>query len=383
MKRWAVILFLSLIACVKAPAQEPSYLLPPAQTVTGPAFIVVTVEARSGLDTNRLAADLAESHGAVLSAEWPLTAINAHCYVFRVPADAGMAETLAAMAGDQRVRTAQPMNSFTTMSVNADADLTALQDNLAALGVAALPDGIDGRGVRVGVVDTRADAAHRDLRGRVVEARDFVGDEGAAGGEVHGTAVAGVIAATAGDGVGIAGVAPGAAIVSLRACWEPRPGAAGRCNTLSMARALNFMINADIDIANLSVGGPYDPLLAELIDAALSAGVIVVAATGRTEAPAFPASEAGVIAVAASEAGGGFASAPGLDVLSTAPGDGYDFYSGSSIAAAHVSGLAALMLDDRLGLSRGRVAAAFDLVGAQDVGVCDLFRAASADICAQ
>jgi subtilisin family serine protease len=124
--------------------------------------------------------------------------------------------------------------------------------------------------------------------------------------------------------------------------------AGARCNTFTLAKALAGIIDTDARIINLSLGGPPDPLLHMLLVKLLDQGRIVIAAMpadGTVEG--FPGSAAGVIIVrasAASAALAGILSAPGNDILTTQPGGGYDFTSGSSMAAAHVSGIAALLL---------------------------------------
>ena len=137
------------------------------------------------------------------------------------------------------------------------------------------------------------------------------------------------------------GVAPQAELIGLRACWQAQ-GEGGRCNSFSLARALNFAILNDVQVLNMSLGGPPDPLLQELIEAAEAAGIVVVAAWGENPEPTFPASMPGVIA-----AGQGTehqVPAPAVDVLSTAPDNDYRYVSGSSVAAAHVSGVVALLI---------------------------------------
>ena len=169
--------------------------------------------------------------------------------------------------------------------------------------------------------------------------------------ERHGTALAGVMAAERGNGQGIAGVAPNAMLLGLRACWE-QPGGADRglCNSFTLARALHFAVVARPGVLNLSLQGPEDPLLSRLLLRAIADGTTVVAAYDSRRPGRFPASLPGVIAVAEPTAAGlnpppGLLRAPGVDILSTAPGGGYAYVSGSSIAAAHVSGAAALLLE--------------------------------------
>ena len=203
-----------------------------------------------------------------------------------------------------------------------------------------------GRGVTIAVIDSSVDLQHADLRGQVRLARDFVG-VGSTSAEAHGTAVAGIIAARADDGIGIAGIAPGARLLALRACWdEGRDGEASRCNSFMLAKALHFAIDEEADVINLSLSGPQDALLARLLDVALARGTSVVAALAPPGvAQTFPASHPGVIAVGMAGQRSPFrgVNAPGRDVPTTLPGGQWGLVSGSSFSAAEVSGLIALL----------------------------------------
>ena len=131
---------------------------------------------------------------------------------------------------------------------------------------------------------------------------------------------------------------------------------------------------------NLSLGGPADPLLTQLVEHALARGVVVVAAVppdGRLDG--FPVGVAGVIAVDVAGAAGRAGTvlrAPGREVITLAPGGRYDFVSGSSIAAAHVTGAAALLLANRPDLSAREIGALLLRPGADGAA------AAAMDVCA-
>ncbi len=195
--------------------------------------------------------------------------------------------------------------------------------------------------MRVAVVDSGIDGGHPDLAGQVQLRANFVdGSPDAA--EAHGTAVAGIIAARAGNGAGIAGVAPAARLLALRACWPDSVAGATRCNSFTLGKALNFAIMNGAKIINLSLSGPPDRLLQALLDVAAARGMAVVGAADPAQADGgFPASWPGVIAVGA--ASGAALLAPGADIPTTAPGARWAFVSGPSYAAAHVAGLAALL----------------------------------------
>jgi len=209
--------------------------------------------------------------------------------------------------------------------------------------------------VRVAVIDTGVDTQHPDLAGQLTEAINFVsGDPALVPAEFHGTAVVGLIAARTGNGIGIHGLAPDAEVFALRACWEPHY-AYGLCSTDTLARALDHAIEIRARIVNLSLAGPDDPLLARLVERAIELGAVVFGATGDDPDQTFPASIPGVIAVqqgtgGAPASGGAVLGVAGLQLLSTVPGGRYDFVSGPSFATAHMSGVAAVLLELEPGL---------------------------------
>jgi len=205
-----------------------------------------------------------------------------------------------------------------------------------------------GRGTRVAVVDSGIDAGHPDLSGQILVNRNFVIGQAFVP-EQHGTAVAGIIAAKADNRVGIAGVAPSTKLLGLRACWQS--GSSTACDTLSLAKALYYAVESHPDVINLSLSGPDAKLLREILKIAYARGVEVVAAYDPKQRDGgFPASVPGVIAVSdMSLAGlrGDVYMAPGRGVPTTEPGGRWFLVNGSSFAAAHVSGLIALMRERR------------------------------------
>jgi subtilisin family serine protease len=193
-----------------------------------------------------------------------------------------------------------------------------------------------GRAVTVAIIDSGIDERHPDLAGQLAVVRNFI-DGSAFAGETHGTAVAGIIGARAGNGIGIRGVAPGSRMLALRACQEQAGKSGAQCDSFSLAKALNFAILQQPQVINLSLTGPPDRLLKGLLDAALGRGIAIVGAADPALADGgFPAAWPGVIAV-------GRDAAPGRDNPTKAPGGGYGMVSGSSFSSAHVSGLVALV----------------------------------------
>ena len=174
--------------------------------------------------------------------------------------------------------------------------------------------------------------------------------------------------------MGIAGVAPGARILGLRACWERSAGGPAVCDTLSLAKALSRALERKADVVNLSLTGPRDRLLATLVSAGIARGMTFVAADHGTPpaAGSFPASIEGVIMVSderLSALGRNVYIAPGLDVPTTQPEGKWSLVNGSSFATAHVSGLAAL-LKQLSGSGVGGVSAATALGPTGSIDAC-------------
>lgn len=383
-------LVLTLGGCVSEaapsalPAPSTVEAVRPVQAETAaPVQLLVTVAltaVEAGFDGG---AYFRGAYGVEVSAEWPLPLLEVHCFVLDLPADRSATDISIRLTDDPIVTLVQPMNIFSVTAGDSpgedrpEEDLGALQHGLRAIRALAAHDLATGEGIRVGVVDTGVDGRHRDLAENIAALRNFVGfTDPAPVPEVHGTAIAGVIGA-ANDGYGITGVAPNADIWGLRACWQPEGTRQGLCNSLSLARSVHFAIQHDVDVLNLSLQGPEDPLLRDLIELALGRGMVLVAAR-PPGAPPFPASVDGVIAVAARPESGPSPDtapvsgtrgtdppvlAPGTDIIGPAPGDRFDFFTGSSLAAAHVTGVVALALERVPDLTSGDLAAALRLQG--------------------
>lgn len=285
---------------------------------------------------------LAKTYRLEMRSQWAMPLAGLDCFVMRLAEGdtRSSAEAARAVSEDRRVAWAQPVGVYRAQGAQQE-PLYAAQPAAQQWHLAELHKLATGRGVRVAVVDSGVEARHPDLAGQVVLNENFV-DEGAAPAEAHGTAVAGIIAARADNGVGIAGVAPQARLLALRACWQA-PQAQTLCTSLALAKALHTAIQQGAQIINLSLGGPDDRLLSVLLDQALARGATVVAALPSSGGP-FPANHRGVLVVgSAPPLPAGAVIAPGRDVPSTAVGGGYALVSGSSFAAAHAAGLLALV----------------------------------------
>lgn len=216
------------------------------------------------------------------------------------------------------------------------------------------PDkGNDGNGVKIAVVDTGIDARHPDLRGKISAQADFVNDDRIAEDDSvgHGTHVAGIAAAATNNRTGIAGGCPDCKLLVAKALTDE-----GGFDS-DIAEGIVWSADNGAKAINLSFGGPEPArILKEAVNYAHKKGAVLVAAAGNSGEGGreYPAAYPRVIAVAATDARDRRASfsstgryvdvaAPGVEILSTAPGGNYTSYSGTSFSSPHVAALAGLL----------------------------------------
>ena len=346
-------------------------------------------QGRAGL--HRLAVRLAHDNGLTLITDWPMPLLGLDCFIMGVPAGRSPDEVATRLSGQSTVAWAQAMHLYHGQGARLTHNdpLYRVQPASQAWRLADLHQMATGRGVSVAVIDSMIDRSHPDLVGQVQTSANFIGSAADAP-EMHGTGVAGVIAAHADNALGIAGVAPGARLMALRACRQAAgpDGGGTNCDSLSLAEALHFAIDHKAQVINLSLSGPDDRLLGRLVDIAVARGITVVGAFDEAlPQGGFPASHVGVVPVAEESVEGGapgLYTAPGRDVPTTEPGGRWFLVNGSSYAAAHVSGLFALMREHPARAGRsvvvangGRIDTCATLIKA--AGPCDCACAHGAD----
>jgi subtilisin family serine protease len=208
--------------------------------------------------------------------------------------------------------------------------------------------------VKVAVIDSGVDRGHSDLDGAVSEYFDATGSKDTKP-DVHGTAIAGIIRAR---GL-VSGVAPDAVLLAARAFFDVPRRELPQSTSFIVLRALDWSVQRGAQVVNLSFSGGRDPVIERAVVAAAQRKVLLVAAAGNggpKAAPSYPAAYPEVIAVTAHDSAdrlyphanhGTYISvaAPGVDILVPALRNGHMFMSGTSMAAAYVSGVMALMLE--------------------------------------
>lgn len=206
--------------------------------------------------------------------------------------------------------------------------------------------------VLVAVLDTGIDRDHEDFGGRVVAEVNFSNSPVADDLHGHGTHIAGIIAADADNGIGIAGVASGSLIINVKVADDM-----GKCDAAAIADGILWAVNSGANILNISLSlSEPSEALEEAIAYAWGHGAVIIAAAGNNgnSAPQYPAYYPNVIAVTATKEDDSRAplasygnwvdvAAPGYQIYSTLPGNEYGYKTGTSQAAAYVTGLAAFL----------------------------------------
>ncbi len=274
------------------------------------------------------------------------------------------------------VEYAQPNYVYTLESTTINDPYAAQQWHLGKIGVYDAWDITMGiSDIRVAVIDTGVDLSHPDLTGQIVAQADMVDNDGnAQDDDGHGTHVAGIIAANANNGIGVAGIAPGTKLIAVDVFYND-----GNAYSLDVAEGINFAVANGADVINLSLGHyiSSDTVLQAAIASAAAANVVCVAAAGNdaTSDPHYPSSYDSCISVSATDWNDSLASysnfgstidisAPGGDsnsmpsslILSTCydastHSSEYAYMGGTSMASPVVAGVAALMLSSNQSLS--------------------------------
>ena len=339
------------------PPTGPRPLSPPTQTsqlepVFVPDEILFTVAAST---PESIENDVAQRFNLQVLERTQLALINQRVVRLRIPDSRLVPAVLASLAAETTIGGRQPNYLYRQQqAAQPAASFGDLQYALTKVGLSANVHAVTGRGATVAVIDTAVDIKHPDLVSNGVSTFDALGgvdDKVSA----HGTAIAGIIA-----GTGTArGIAPGVKLLSVRAFKSSTTGAPPVTTSYVLLKAFDWSVGAGARVLNLSFAGPQDPLLLQAVDATALKDVVMVAAAGNggpKAKPAYPAAYPGVIAVTATDSADNLyadanqgeyitISAPGVDIFAPSTGRGHEMHSGTSFAAAHVTGIAALLLE--------------------------------------
>ncbi len=287
-----------------------------------------------------------------------LAGITAHRY--EIVSGATVRQTIARLEASSNVVSAQPNYLYELQQAAATQKVP--QYALQRLSIDKLPNTNRGKGVVVAIIDTRIDQTHPELASAKFTLRDAIDEEAANSGKTnpHGTSIAGIMAA----GLSISGISPQADFVGIRAFAKNADGNTFG-NTWTIAKALNIALRQRANIINMSFAGPRDPLVARSLIGARQRNIITVAAAGNAGPNAqtlFPAGYDSVLAVTATDANDAIfvhanqgahiaISAPGVDIVTLSSNGAFEVSSGTSMAAAHISGIVALLLADSPSMS--------------------------------
>jgi hypothetical protein len=276
-------------------------------------------------------------------------------YHFRLGSGRPVGDVVRALE-NERIGVAQPNYVYQLLQSEASLGQTSTsspnQYVVSKLQLDAVHKLATGQNVRVAVIDSQVDARHPDLAGAIVDQFDAVGRVERP--HVHATGMAGAIAAH----MRLQGIAPGARILAVHA-FSTELQQSPEATTQNILAGIDWAIAKGARVINMSFAGPYDPMLALAMKNAHDKGVVLIAAVGNAgpkSPPLYPAADPNVIAVTATDENDRLfaqanqgpqvaVAAPGVDIVEPAPGNTYQITTGTSVAAAHVSGVAALLIE--------------------------------------
>ncbi len=300
---------------------------------------------RNAVELKRFGGRLAKNYNLALKDQWLIESLGVYCLIVEFNDDES--ETIAALEKLDGVQWVQPSNEFKLLSASSESAGGVGNEDLRIESTnPIIPSSVNGDGVKIAIIDSAVDQTHPDIAPAIESSDDFVvSGTKTLNGEAHGTAIAGVMVAQRDSKLGITGVAPSAKLLAYRGCWENTDGNTN-CNTLSLARALDAVARSGADILNLSLSGPKDLLLDQLVSRVIDNGTLIVAAFDpeRAGQSRFPSSKEGVLIVRAEKLDSQYQdifTAPGARVVAS-PGNRYNFMKGHSVATAYTSGLLAL-----------------------------------------
>lgn len=300
-------------------------------------------------------AQVARRHRLIEAEAVDIALLRVSIRLWRIPDSRDVGAVVRELAGEPALAGIQPNYLYTAQQDAAAAPPPPPpQYALAKLHVDATMSAPPHEAVRVALIDTAVDETHPDLAGAVEARFDAIGGAPARALD-HGTSIAGAIAARG----RLKGVDPNVRLLCVRAFDVEGAGMQGA--TLAILKGIDWAAREHARVVNMSFAGPPDPALHAILAAAFAQGMTLVAAAGNAgpkSPPLYPGADETVLAVTATDADDRLyekanvgryvaVAAPGVDVLLPAPQGGYAMETGTSVSAALVSGVAALLLERR------------------------------------
>jgi len=364
---------LALVTASGAALAEDDWGAPPNETVSDAASPweipgVVVIDGRDDLSASDVASLFSDVRSAFPDATFEASDLEGETKIELARlAPSEVAALVARLATDDRVEAAEPL-SWVHASFVPNDPLYEKQWNMKRVGAESAWDYGTGRGVTVAVVDTgiacedyEGFTKGTDLGGTgCVSGWNFIWDNDHANDDQgHGSHVAGTIAQTTDNGVGVAGLAFGVNLMPVKVLDKRGWG-----TTVDVANGIRWAGENGAQVVNLSLGGPQNSkVLQDAVDDTLARGVIIVAAAGNSGgAVGYPGGSKGVIGVSASDANDKLASfssrgkevdiaAPGVGVIQQTICEGgknkceiFPGWAGTSMASPHVAAAAALLV---------------------------------------
>jgi subtilisin family serine protease len=302
---------------------------------------------------DEIAARLARQHNVTADSPVPLALLDGALVRLRLNRGQSLEPLLTALSADPDVDLAQPNYDY-RVSKKQTLPQNVPQYAGKAIRLEEAHRLARGQGVMIAVIDTAIEADHPELADAIAEVFDAVG-EGPSKPEPHGTEIAGIL----GSRAKLKGVAPESKLLSVRAFRGGGNASPAQSTSLRLLKGIDWAFDAGAKVMNMSFTGPLDPLLERIVSRAAEKGVIFVAAAGNDgpkAPPVYPAAYHQVIAVTATDEKDrlygkanrgdyiGIA-APGVDIIAPALKGTYELSSGTSMAAAHVAGVVALLIE--------------------------------------
>jgi hypothetical protein len=299
----------------------------------------------------------AQRFGLTVVSQQNVAALRRTLYTFRINNGQSVPDVIREVQGAGLNAAAQPDYTYSLMQDPYDptTDLgNPAQYIVKKFELAAVHRISEGNDIVIALIDSRVDLQQPDFAGRIIDNYD-AGCGPNAPPDPHGTGMAGAIASH----VGLLGIAPSAKIIAI--CAFGGTGTSVEATSANIIRGLDYAIEHNAKIVNMSFAGPQDPALAQELQIAREKGILIIAAAGNAgpqSPPLYPGADPNVLAVTATDAhdhlfnganqGDYIAvAAPGVNVLVPAPNANVQYTTGTSVASANVSGVAALLLAEQ------------------------------------